>query len=236
MQRLCIGVSLLALTIGSAGAADLAVKAPTPPAYVAPAFSWTGFYLGAHAGYGWGTGRGTVLGFDIGSAAINGGFGGGQIGYNWQTGGFVLGIEADISGGDIGREDDFLLLGGVGTIRSRIDVFGTVRGRIGVAWDRLLLYATGGFAWARDKIDFTFAGVRISDDQTHAGWTIGAGLEYAFAPNWSAKLEYLYADFERRNYFASLIAGGIDLDARVHTVKFGINYHFGGPAAVVAAY
>jgi outer membrane immunogenic protein len=120
-------------------------------------------------------------------------------------------------------------------VSSKIDYIGSLRGRIGYSWDRALLYGTGGLAWAHHKITLgaTFPGfaASTSDDQTHVGWTIGAGLEYAFAPSWSAKVEYLFADYGSENFFSNVIPGlSLAADRQINSVKFGVNYRFGGSA------
>jgi outer membrane immunogenic protein len=192
-------------------------------------FSWTGFYVGVHAGYGWGRGTASTGVFSS-SGDMDGGFGGAQIGANWQTGALVLGIEADAAFADIGNSQPVLGLTG----RGEIDALGTVRGRVGMAWDRALLYGTGGLAWANTDLSLNPGG--FSETQTHIGWTAGVGLEYALSQNWSAKVEYLYMDFGSENYLPAVVAGGVAFDSHVHTVKFGINYRFGGMGPVMASY
>jgi outer membrane immunogenic protein len=118
-------------------------------------------------------------------------------------------------------------------VRDRINAMGSVTGRLGVAFDSVLLYAKGGYAWANNKVSADVAGVNVfSQTRTHSGWTVGGGLEWMFAPAWSAKAEYMYADFSKANYGAALLPPGVDVGASVHTIKVGVNYHFGwgGPA------
>ncbi|HVT55890.1 MAG TPA: outer membrane protein [Xanthobacteraceae bacterium] len=202
---LLTGAALAVLAVTTpALAADMAVRGPVykaPPA--APLFNWTGFYLGGHVGYGWG---------DADGVDTDGWFGGGQIGVNYQFApNWVWGVEADISGGDIN--------GSAGVSRFKTDTFGTVRARLGYTVDRVMFYGTGGLAWADSKA--TFAGV--SDSQTNVGWALGAGIEYAFAPNWSAKIEYIHADYGSDNYN---IAPTTNIDLKTDTVKFGVHYLF----------
>jgi len=217
-QLLLAGVALS--VAGTASAADMQArpytKAP-PPALVSPAYNWSGFYVGAMGGYGWGT--------DAGS----GGFGGGTVGYNWQFPGsqFVFGVEVDAAGASIKDnfsqvQDDVLI-----TQNSKINSFGSVTGRAGFAMDAVLLYAKGGFAWGNNKTTFTLPelGVSNSDSHTHTGYTLGGGVEYMFAPNWSAKGEYMFTSLGSENYNLlgeQLASGNIDF----HTVKVGVNYHF----------
>ena len=219
MKRLLLAG--VALSVASAAsAADMQArpytKAP-PPAIVSPAYNWSGFYVGAMGGYGWGT--------DAGS----GGFGGGTVGYNWQFPGsqFVFGVEVDAAGASIKDnfsqvQDDVLI-----TQNSKINSFGSVTGRAGFAMDAVLLYAKGGFAWGNNKTTISVPefGVTSSDSHTHTGYTLGGGVEYMFAPNWSAKGEYMFTSLGSENYNLlgeQLASGNIDF----HTIKVGVNYHF----------
>ena len=117
---------------------------------------------------------------------------------------------------------------------------GTVRGRVGYAADRALWYLTGGYAWADNELKLSgpaFGGTQTTS-QTHSGWTVGGGLEWAFADAWTAKIEYLYMDFDSQRFFPGIIGSpGIAVDFDMHTVKFGLNYIFGaGKGPVVAKY
>jgi outer membrane immunogenic protein len=221
MKRLLLaGVALSVAT--AASAADMRARpySKAPPAVVSPAYNWSGFYIGAMGGYGWGT--------DAGS----GGFGGGTVGYNWQFPGsqFVFGIEVDAAGASI--KDSFTEEVDIGvltplTADSKINSFGSVTGRAGFAMDAVLLYAKGGFAWGNNKTTFTLPefGVSNSDSQTHTGYTLGGGLEYLFTPNWSAKAEYMYTSLGGETYtLLGVPQPSGDLD--FHTVKVGVNYHF----------
>jgi outer membrane immunogenic protein len=105
-------------------------------------------------------------------------------------------------------------------------MFGTARGRLGYAWDRFMLYGTGGFAWAENDATVTGPGIAVSQSQTHTGWAAGAGIEWAFADRWSAKVEYMHLDLGSETY-ASNILGGVSVDTQLDTVKFGVNYRFG---------
>ena len=225
MRKICFLTALLALS-GTAFAADLPVKAP--PARAMPA-TWSGCYIGANIGGGWGQhtgGRGII---NSGNATLNAGvgvpaeldigpggvIGGGQAGCNYQTGRFVFGVETDIQGSGIrGNASIFFPSpnGGItdattATGHEQLDWFGTVRARAGfAAMDSLLLYATGGLAYGgvsssaslvlTPAADGNYAG---SASETKTGWTAGAGAEYAFARNWSVKVEYLYLDLGTTN-------------------------------------
>jgi outer membrane immunogenic protein len=218
----------------SASAADLAPYTKAPPA-VSPATNWSGFYVGAMGGYSWSDHvRATVLGVTTSAdtSDIKGGFGGGTIGYNWQAGSWVFGLEADAAGANV--SSSATVLGITGT--EKIDAFGSVAGRLGFAAGPALIYAKGGYAWADNKISASVAGFGtvFSESHIHSGWTLGGGVEYMFLPNWSAKAEYMFADYGNETYLASALPGGVGIGGAFHSVKAGINYHFGGP--VVARY
>ncbi|BCP52798.1 porin [Kaistia sp. 32K] len=230
-----------AFGLAGAQAADLTVAPPEPVA--APAFNWTGFYAGVHAGYGWAT-------FDTEMTDIYGegkgnkpdGFlGGGQLGYNYQlANNVVLGIEADAAFADLKDSGALRISGGgqyfeIGT-RSEITALGTVRGRAGYAVDRFLPYVTGGFAWANAKSEVYISSnipnapnLVSGDSQIFTGWTVGAGLEYAVTHNLTAKLEYLYADLGSKDFTVNAFnaSGPYKADlSSLQTVKFGLNYKF----------
>jgi outer membrane immunogenic protein len=212
-------LALLAATTG-AGAADMPNPAVAYQAPASPAYNWTGFYIGAMGGYGWSTSQGIDF---------KGGFAGGTVGANWQMSNIVLGVEVEGAWSDIGQTN----LGA----SDRIQAFGSATGRLGLAVDNFLIYGKGGFAAANNKLSLTALGLTLSDTQTHIGYTVGGGVEYGFAPNWSAKAEYLFAHYQSENYFTSIVAAGLPSGAlEVHTVKFGINYRFGWNAPVTARY
>jgi outer membrane immunogenic protein len=179
-------------------------------------FSWSGLYIGGHVGYGWSD-------IDWQEAIANshdgsGWLAGGQLGYNLQAGRLVYGIEADISSGWID--------GGSGCCGHSINWLYSVRGRAGIASydNRWLFYATAGAAWA--DVDYRSAGFDGHSD-THFGWVAGAGIERALAPNLTARLEYLYYDFDRITPPAGALGGvAADLDSSMHTVRFGLNFKF----------
>jgi outer membrane immunogenic protein len=216
-QLLLAGVALSVAS--AASAADLRARPYTkaPPAVVSPAYNWSGFYIGAMGGFGWGSG----------DSDASGGFGGGTIGYNWQLPGsqFVFGVEVDAAGASIKESVTEDIGGGdLATLDSKINSFGSVTGRAGFAMDAALLYAKGGYAWANHKASLSALGTTFSDSQTHSGYTIGGGLEYLFTPSWSAKAEYMYTSLgsETFNLGGPLDSGNIDF----HTIKVGVNYHF----------
>jgi outer membrane immunogenic protein len=210
---------------GAAVAADLPARSSvyTNPA---PLSSWEGFYAGVHGGYASGD-VDIVAGVGpTGSGSPKGGFGGFQIGYNYLvTPNWLLGYEVDASFGDIHDATAPFT-----PSNFKIDMFGTGRGRVGYVHGPWLLYATAGTAWA--KPDWTVGGT-TDINRVHVGWTAGAGVEYAFLPNWSAKVEYLYADFgETRRTFG---ATPINTDLTMSMVRAGLNYHFGGSVRPASA-
>ena len=205
---------LIALGMAPAIAADLAARPYTKaPAAAIAINNWTGFYIGAMGGYASQNDGGNPL-------TQKGGFAGGTVGYNWQMGNLVLGIEADAAWADI---SDTVGATGIATFGSNIEDMGTVRGRIGYAVDQVLFYGTGGFAWADNKVTTTLGALSASDSQVHIGWTAGAGIEYMFAPHWSLKGEYLYRSFSSENYFSGLLSSGT---VSFHSGQVGVNYHF----------
>jgi outer membrane immunogenic protein len=235
-----------------AQAADLPAKARPLPVAAAPVWSWTGLYIGAHVGGAWGTieselnlgGLGAPIGgsFPIASGTINGFLGGGQIGYNFQSGVVVFGIEADASWSNLKGTTPCLV---VISCHREVNALGTITGRLGFTADRALIYVKGGGAWAHVEHTATIPigpGFSLEADKTIWGWTVGAGVEYAITGNWSAKLEYNYMDFGTNSLgFNAAIPGGpafafdVDTTTNIHAVKFGINYRFGG-GPVVARY
>ncbi|MFS8037304.1 outer membrane protein [Xanthobacter sp. AM11] len=212
MKRIvACGAVLAAMAATPVLAADLGrAPAPAVKAPAAPVFSWTGFYIGGNAGYGWGSGQ-DGLGQTGTGVDPSGWFAGGQLGYNYQfANNVVAGIEADLQGGDI--------TAGTAGLSSTLDVFGTVRGRLGYAVGPVLPYVTGGFAWGNNSIDY----LGLSQSNTHTGWTVGAGIEYALTNHWTVKTEYLYTDLGAKSYDNI----GTDAGVNAHTAKIGVNYKF----------
>jgi outer membrane immunogenic protein len=196
--------ALIALGIAPAAAADLAARPYTKaPAAAIAINNWTGFYLGAMGGY--------AQENSSGIGTLSGGFAGGTAGYNWQMGNIVLGLEADAAWADVGAT--------FGGLNARIRDMGTVRGRVGYAFDQVLIYGTGGYAWADNRLSIA----NVSDSKFLSGWTVGAGVEVMFAPKWSVKAEYLYRSFEGQTYFSGLLPTGT---LNLNSVQVGVNYHF----------
>ena len=246
MKKFLMASAALLTMVASASAADLYAKAP---AHVSPVVNWTGFYVGLNAGYAGGE---SVLGLNAGPITFdlnnksNGFLGGAQIGYNWQAGQIIYGLEADIQGSDVKSTSGLGLLGALGAgglggdIGTTVDYFGTVRGRIGLMpWDRSLVYATGGLAYGQTTTSLLFP----LGSNTKVGWTVGAGFEYMIAQNWSLKTEYLYVDLGKDDLNLGALgalgaagggagglfptgAFGITEQTRFHVVRAGVNYHF----------
>jgi len=183
MRRMAlIGLCLSGFALNTASAADLVRKAP-----VSPAYNWTGAYVGINAGGGWGNSDSSAP-FAGGSFRTSGGLVGGTLGYNWQTGWTVFGVEGDLDWSNIRGSTSC-----AGTSCSTHNNWlGTLRGRLGYAWNRVMPYVTGGLAGGDISHSITGSG---SSHTTKAGWTLGGGLEGALPwPRWTAKVEYLYVD------------------------------------------
>jgi outer membrane immunogenic protein len=267
-RSLIVAVAMLAA--GSAYAADLPVKAP--PVAV-PVFTWTGPYIGLNVGYSWGsqtingnaTGTSTTGGVTtalattplFGSGSLNGVIGGGQIGYNWQFGNWLVGVEGDFQGSGERKTYTVCMTSGcpvgseVVTADNRLTWFGTDRVRFGyLPVQRLFLYGTAGLAYGSFTAEAgtpLFVGPLFNNwSSVRAGWTAGAGLEAAIDYDWSFKIEYLYMDISGiagPTATATTIAGGtttvrtfsFNQHFTDNIVRIGFNYRFGAPAAAVVA-
>jgi outer membrane immunogenic protein len=270
-KGLLVGVAGVALLAGAAAnAADLGTRAPykTPPvAAPVPIFSWTGCYVGAHVGGGWGRKDFSDVpvevkhgsdGFFVGDgngaqsirATTSGFLGGGQVGCDYQFApNWLIGIQVSGSGADVkGDVLDPFFGGGGKVFHAKTDWIADVTGRVGVTWDRFMVYGKGGVAWAGDKHNVSeLSGFAYTASETRAGWTAGVGLEWAFWNNWSAFFEYDFYGFGHRDLsFTCTSAGGfcgvfgpVTVKQDINAVKFGINWRWGwgkAPAPVVAKY
>jgi high affinity Mn2+ porin len=226
-------VATFALT-GPAVAAD--IKLPVKAPYLQPAFDWSGFYIGAHTGYSRGS-SGAVLADPVISTATNtfsGMIGGVQAGYNWQMpSGLLFGVEADLTFPNYLPTNHVVLP--ITTARSAIeerwDYVGTVRGRLGYASGPWLAYVTGGFAYIGERfVNTASLGEEEKVIHVRTGWTAGAGLEYAFAPHWTARLEYLYSQFGRANI---VLPSGAPYSSSLdfQSVRIGLNRKIDWPGA-----
>lgn len=203
-----------------------------------PVELWTGAHIGVNGGGGFGTVKTTNNSVTVppatarlsdGSADIAGGFGGAQIGYDKQFGSMVVGIEADFQGSTIIYRESFTALNVTATEEFNVKAFGTIRGRVGVAFDSFLLYATAGGAFANSTATLELPNAKYSKSAWHSGYVVGAGAEYAFDRVWSARVEYLYADLGSGPYDIALPAGAsAHLDAKydMHLVRAGLNLRF----------
>ena len=194
-----------ALIATPAAAADLYYgKAPAFAAAPFNAYNWNGAYVGVNLGYQWGSVT------NWGGGSPSGVMGGAQLGYNWQFGQYVLGLEADFQGS--AAEGTFA------AYKFANPWFGTVRGRAGYAMNNVLLYLTGGLAYGGGRVEF--AG--MSETQTHVGWTLGGGVEVGLTPNWSARAEYLYVRLDDRSY----VLTGVNNGFSSNVFRLGVNYRF----------
>lgn len=261
-QFLTGGIALASLIGSSAFAADLPSRKFAPVAPVVPVFTWTGFYVGLNAGASWSHGSTGIAAPAAGwfnTINVNGAWrksednvnftGGAQAGYNYQTGGLVLGVETDFNYANIESKRD-----GFGRVvagpfaneqtfaaKTKVEWFGTVRARLGFTpMERLMVFGTGGLAYGNVKVSaaetdrFLFNGAAVvtntwhgSKNDTRVGWTLGAGAEYALTNNLSLKAEYLYVDLGKQR-FSSIYGGPVPAlagtaGARVdHDTKFSI--------------
>jgi outer membrane immunogenic protein len=215
---------LLAIAGSVAHAADMPQRPlpmPRAPVFV-PFFSWNGFYMGINAGYGFGDSRwtNTVTGVTTGDFNVDGFMIGGTAGYNMQFGSAVFGIEGDIAWSDV--KGSVLTACGL-ACETKNSWFGTIRGRLGYALDRFLPYVTAGGAFG--DVQMSGSGITAYTENKF-GWTVGAGIEYAFMINWTAKLEYLYADLGTVQCPATNCIAPIDATFKLNIVRAGLNYKF----------
>jgi outer membrane immunogenic protein len=234
MKRLILAASVLAASTASSFAADLAARPYTkaPPPVVAAMYDWSGFYIGINGGWGQSSTRYDWANFLVRSDDASGGTVGGQIGYNWQAGSWVFGLEAQGNWADLSRTyvDPFDPRWSVGTT---VDALGLFTGRVGYAANNVLFYVKGGAAvasnsyWAAlNNVDF------INVSNTRWGAAVGVGLEWGFAPNWSFGVEYNHlflgdTDYNWANANWRYTNVGIRQDIDLVTAR--INYRFGGP-------
>ena len=265
IRRLLLSMVAITAVASTAFAADLPSRR-APPVYAPPpipVFTWTGFYAGADVGYA--GGRDSVFAFvpavgagaaySVGSAS--GVIGGGHVGYNFSTqslpvlgslfstGGFgtggVIGIEGDVKGSTYRSAIANPIFAPAGSFEThRNDIQGSVRGRIGIAFDRALFFATGGVAFASFRNNYNDGvGDFASITTTRAGYTVGGGVEYAFTPNWSLRAEYRYEDFGRYTQFFAAPNLGANVNISHHDTEniatVGFSYKFDTPLAPVVA-
>ena len=239
IRFLLAGIVVVAIG-GTAQAADIVPsQLPTEaPVVAAPLlYSWSGCYVGAHIGGGWSNKEWFQEDGDLRFKHNADGFlGGGQVGCDHQTGSWVFGVEGQASWANLEGHSGQLSPSDEPNIgESKVDFIATATGRIGYVFDRTLIYVKGGAAWVHEEFsDVDIAtGDFASGKASRTGWTVGTGLDYAVAPNWSVEVEYNYMDFGRDwvDLFGDFEARRY-IDQSIHIVKVGVNYRFGG--AVVA--
>lgn len=237
-----VGLVALGLAAGPASAADLAARPvyTKAPPMIAAAYDWSGFYIGANGGWGsshncWDatTAAGTFVAAE-GCHNSTGGTAGGQVGYRWQASQWVFGLEAQGNWADLSGSNVSLFAPG-DINRSRIDAFGLFTGQVGFAWNNALLYVKGGAAVTDNRFDITSVATGTilgsTGDQTRWGGTVGAGIEYGFAPNWSAALEYDHLFMGNQNVAFNTVPTAVFDNTRqdVDLVTVRLNYRWGGP-------
>ncbi|QND60803.1 outer membrane protein [Mesorhizobium huakuii] len=226
MKGLLLASALLSLISGQALAADAISAEP------ATVHDWSGVYVGGQIGYGFGR---TDATYNLPNTPTirgsqdydtDGFLGGVQFGYNYQVNSAVLGVEADFSGADIKGHSDEIHLGAGDTYDTKVDWFGTLRARAGYAFDRTLIYGTGGLAFGSIENRYLDGPSNsFSEKNTKVGWTVGAGLEQAISDHWSAKFEYQYVDL-RDQTIDYAPNSNTTFDNTFNAVKIGMNYKF----------
>lgn len=225
------GLVLAATNLGTnlTWAADLPPgPAPAPPPVYAPApvpaaYNWTGLYIGANAGWGFATASATATFLGASATAsedLNGFVGGGQLGVNYQFGMAVIGVEADFEA----STQSLTTTSGIITATDQIPWLTTVRGRVGAAFDRVLVYTTGGFGYGEFKSTITATGFgSASASQSHGAWTVGGGVEVGITNNLSGRIEYLYLD---TGNIPLATIGALSVSGRVqdNIVRAGLNF------------
>ena len=224
-----------AASVISAQAADLPPAPPMPTkapiAYAPKLFDWTGIYVGGHLGGGFSESSWSDPITGIGNGTFNnfGFLGGGQVGANVQFNRLVLGLEGDFSWTSLKQTSRDSIGEGISTT---VPWTSTITGRVGAAFDRLLVYGKGGFALAQDQSSLTdLGGNTATNSFMRKGWTVGAGIEYALDDHWSAKIEYDYLGFgsQTMSFVTPLETVGSDASLNVQEVKAGVNFRFNGP-------
>jgi outer membrane immunogenic protein len=226
---------------GSAQAADMR-QPPAAPVYMPPPFTWTGFYIGGNLGGAWahGTVTDSLFGINFNNGSNNGVFiGGGQVGFNYQFSNYVLGVEGDFDwAANNNNTGTGVVVPGVGTFQASANNrwVATVAARFGVAFDRWLVYGKAGGGWVGSD-SFTITNVTTgasisgSNNNTNSGWLVGGGVEWAFANNWSAKIEYDFLGLSNQTFTSpGIILPGDTFSSgnrNIQMAKFGVNYKFG---------
>jgi len=241
-KLLLVTASLVALGAATpAMAADLAARPYTKaPPMIQAAYNWSGFYVGLNGGGGTSHKCWDIGGLSEGCHDATGGTVGGQVGYRWQTGPIVFGVEAQGNWADF-TGDNISQVFAADRNHTKIDAFGLFTGQVGYAWNNALLYVKGGAAVVDDKytiLGATSGALIASASETRWGGVVGVGFEYGFAPNWSAGVEYdhMFMGSQSNNFVtpAGLAAGADNIKQDVDLFTARVNYKFGGP--IVARY
>ena len=221
-------------------AADLPARTTytKAPAYVAPLYNWTGFYVGGHIGGAF-NGDSNFAGLTTGNNSNGRFLGGLQVGADYQFApNWVIGLEGQYSW--LANNNNGVIFPGGFVYTNNQRALGSVTGRVGYTWGPALVYVKGGYAYSDNNDSLTLGGVpaAFALDNGHSnGYTVGAGVEYLFAQNWSAKVEYQYYDFGKTNFVTPVALTGFGSTRNdEHTVKAGLNYRFNWGGPVVAKY
>jgi outer membrane immunogenic protein len=243
MKKIILATVLAGMASTSALAADLGARAPyaKAPAMVAVS-NWSGFYIGGDAGYAFHGSSSGVVTTAAGLIPVpydanpKGGLGGGFVGYNYQMQQFVVGVEADWQAASIrGVTGPGFATGPTGRVdgpyveTSKVTDYGSLRGRLGVAFDRLFVFGTAGWAWGNFSTTYTFQGRTFftNDHRASDGWSVGAGLEYAFTNNFLGRIEYRHTDLGEAGFLArSINAAEQGNHVKLDDIRLGLAYKF----------
>jgi opacity protein-like surface antigen len=230
MNKMFSSALLMALlaSVASASASDMGRPMPVPPPYILPLYNWSGFYVGANLGGAWNdtTLNDSFTGFQIGNSS-SGVIGGGQLGYNWQSGPLMLGAEWMFDGTSLSASRTVGFLQGA----ANTNWLTTFAGRLGWVSNNWLFYGKGGGGWADASVTLTNLanGTQLSNSHTSAGWLAGAGIEYGITPNWTLKFEYDYLGMNTWTANSTLFAPNADrvsVKPNIQTFIVGANFKF----------
>ena len=234
-KRMLVVSAAVSVLSASAFAADLPTSKPAPALPPVTAYNWSGFYLGGYAGGAFGSARLNDVPFPtlVNENALSGFTGGGLAGFNYQAGALVAGVEGEF-GYDGAQGSQNFLSGGPGLPRREEfdeSYVGRVRGRVGYAFDRVLLFAAGGVSLADGNVTLIHedTGLQESNGESRVGFNVGAGFDYAFTQNWIGRFEYIYDNFGKETYTFPNPAAGFDtrkVSFTENTLRAAIEYKF----------